>query len=67
MNDIMVHHLKKWVDRYKFLAETKGSSMIIRPEKVIVISNFSIEECFSNPMDVAPLKRRFKIIHFAHL
>lgn len=67
INDIMVHHLKKWVDRYKFLAEYKGGAFVIRPKKVIVTSNFSIEQCFLNPSDCAPIKRRFKSIHFAHL
>lgn len=67
LNDIMIHHMKKWVDRYKFLAEIKGGSMIIRPKKVIVLSNFSLEQCFPNKCDLDPLKRRFKIIHFAHL
>lgn len=67
MSDIMVHHVKKWVDRFKFLAEVKGGSMIIRPKKVIVLSNFKLEECFPNVADLEPLRRRFKLIHFAHL
>lgn len=67
LGDIMVHHLKKWVDRYKFLAEYKGGSFVIRPKKIIVTSNFSLEQCFPNAADLGPLRRRFKVIHFAHL
>lgn len=60
-------HLKTWADRYPFRAETKGSSMMIRPKKIIVTSNFSINECFSNPEDAAAIRRRFKVTRFDDL
>ena len=60
-------YLKTWADRYKFRAETKGSSMMIRPKKIIVTSNYSIDECFSNPEDAMAIKRRFKVTKFSKL
>lgn len=67
MGDIMASYLKKWVDRYKFQAQVKGGSMIIRPKKVIVLSNYTLEDCFSNIKDLEPFRRRFKVVRFAHL
>lgn len=62
---IMGHHLKKWADRYSFDAEIKGSKLIIRPKRIIVTSNYSIEEIFGeDPMMMKAIKRRFKAIHF---
>lgn len=66
-HEILVQHLKTWADRYPFRAETKGSSMMIRPKKIIVTSNYSIEQCFPNQEDVAAIKRRFKVTKFSRL
>lgn len=67
VNDILISYLKKWVDRYKFMAEYKGGSFVIRPKKIIVLSNFSLEEAFLKVDDLAPLRRRFKAIKFVKL
>lgn len=58
------HYLKKWADKYAFDAEIKGSKLIIRPERIIVTSNYSIEEVFyeENTMYEA-ISRRFKTIY----
>ena len=60
---IMTSHFKQWGDRYPFVAEIKGESRLIRPKRIIVTSNYTIQECFE-PTDVEPILRRFKQIHF---
>lgn len=66
-HEMLTQHLKIWADRYVFRGETKGSSMLCRPKRIIVTSNFTIEECFSKPEDVEAIKRRFKVKHFWRL
>lgn len=66
-HDILVQHLKIWADRYPFRGECKGSSFMIRPKRIIVTSNYSIEQCFQNPEDIDAIKRRFKVHHFWRL
>ena len=63
--EILTQKLKVWADRYPFRAECKGSSMMARPKKIIVTSNYSIDECFQNPEDRLAIKRRFKSTHFS--
>lgn len=59
-------HLKEWADRYPFQAEIKnGCLQGIRPMKIIVLSNYSIQECFPRKADFEPLKRRFNVRHFS--
>lgn len=61
---VLVDHLKHWADRYPFPAECKGSCMRIRPKKIIITSNYSIEQCFEREEDVAAIKRRFHVTRF---
>lgn len=53
------HHMKIWADHYAFKAAVKGSQISIRPKRIIVTSNYSIEEVYPEPQDYEPLKRRF--------
>lgn len=62
--ECLTQKLKQWADRYPFPAETKGSSMTIRPKKIIVTSNYSIEECFTLSQDIDAIRRRFKVTRF---
>lgn len=61
----LVRYIKIWSDRYVFPAEVKNGGRKIRPERICITSNYSLEECFPNPQDLAALKRRFKVIHMA--
>lgn len=41
----------------------KGAGRIMRPEHIIVTSNYTIEQCFENQEDVEAFKRRFTIVY----
>jgi len=59
---VLTHHLKVWADHHPFQAETKGSSMCIRPKKLVITSNYAPDECFEKT-DLEPILRRFHVIY----
>lgn len=59
------HFIKIWTDRYPFSPEIKGGHMKkIRPQKIIILSNYTIDECFERVQDREPIRRRFKSRRF---
>lgn len=58
--------LKEWADKWPFRAEGKGTSMTIRPKEIWICSNYSIEQCFSDPETVAALNTRFNVVYLSH-
>ena len=58
--------LKNWADIFPFQAEIKGGSMTIRPERIIVTSNYHPHEVFGEK-DLGPIMRRFKVVSVAEL
>ena len=65
----LVNFIKKWSDRYPFTAETKGGNRRIFPcdYKLLITSNYSIDEVFERPQDIEAIKRRFKTVHVTKL
>ncbi|AGA18441.1 hypothetical protein [uncultured marine virus] len=61
---MMASHMKKWADHHPFSGEIKGGTKMLRPPKIIVCSNYTIQECFPNEQDWKPLERRFKVRKF---
>lgn len=61
------NHLKKWADPWTpFVAEAKGGALTPDYDIFIVTSNYSLEELFgSDEAILGPLRRRFKVHHFA--
>ena len=64
-NECTGSQLKIWADRYPFTGQIKGGSLKkIRPVKIIVLSNYTIEQCFNQTEDSQPLLRRFRQFQF---
>ncbi len=61
----LAHHLKLWCDKWSFTAEVKGGTRSLRPKKVIITSQYSIQEVFmqSGEEAIAAIQRRCKVIH----
>lgn len=64
-NECTGAYLKIWADRYPFTGQIKGGSLQrIRPSKLIVLSNYEIQDCFPDSRDLEPLRRRFTVLRF---
>jgi len=63
-SQISAYHLKLWADHWPFTAEAKGSTVQIRPKRLIVTSNYHPSDLWKAPEDLDPILRRFKVHHY---
>lgn len=54
-------HLKIWADRFPFRAEMKGRTCMLRPQRIVVSSNYHPNELWKDPNVVNPILRRFEV------
>lgn len=54
--------LKRLADKWPLLVNVKGSMVYIRPKRVVVTSNYRIEDIWNDSTTVDPLLRRFRVI-----
>lgn len=64
VHSVLAHHLKIWADRYGFRAERKNGTVVIRPLKIIISSNWHPDEIWVQEQDRLPILRRFKIVQY---
>jgi len=54
--------LKRLADRWPLLVNLKGSMRYIRPKRIIVTSNYNLDEIWSDSGTLDPLLRRFTVV-----
>lgn len=59
----LAQEFKVWSHHYAFPAETKGGSMCIRPRKIVVTSNYTIDEIWEDETTRAAIHRRFSEVY----
>lgn len=56
------HFLKRWGDKFSFPAESKGTTHQIRPQRIVVTSQYTIAELFfDDPELIEALERRYTV------
>jgi len=59
----LLKQLKQWADRDPFQAESKNNgSVMIRPEQIIVISNYAPSQMLLNEITIRTLYDRFEVV-----
>lgn len=68
MGSGLSHYLKIWADRYECYGEVKGSTVYLNHLHIIITSNYSIEEIWSDDLVLCEaIRRRFKVIYMSSL
>lgn len=58
----MGYHLKIWADRYSFRGRVLYSSIVLRPKKIVVTSQYHPRDIWTDEKTVAAICDRFNII-----
>lgn len=58
---------KMWGQHQPFSAETKGGTLCIRPKKIVVTSNYSIDEVWEEQSTRAAMHRRYREVYKSDL
>ena len=56
--------MKRWLDRYVAKVPVKGGYMTIRPQMIIITSNYHPRDIWEDEMTFKAIERRCKIVHF---
>lgn len=60
------YYLKIWADHFPFTAETKGGTVRLRPERIVVTSNLRPADIWESTTLLA-IERRFRLIDYNNL
>jgi len=63
-HNYIAYYLKIWLDRYAYMGEVKGGVMAMRPSKIIITSQYTIEEVFKEERDAIAIRRRCKVVEW---
>lgn len=59
----LAREFKLWGQHQPFTAESKGSGSVIRPAKIVVTSNYNIDQIWEDPTTRAAMHRRYTEIY----
>jgi len=61
----MAGDLKRWLDRYPFMAPVKGGYLTIRPKKIIITSNYHYDDIWEDQVTRECIKRRVQLVPYS--
>lgn len=61
---LLFNDLKLWSQRQPTRVESKNGGFMIRPKRIIITSQYTIEECAHRARDADAIIRRFKVVNF---
>jgi len=60
----MLHFIKRWADRYPVSGETKGGVIPLTHKRLVITSNYTPEEIWTNQQSQVAVRRRFQVTRF---